>query len=78
MQTLVERFQCALATDRVSEKHGQKVDHLILAETTASNVYLLSDGRKDILLPKVLYHQDTFPKPGWCGGHRLRGGLDDD
>jgi len=65
MQTLVEGFQRAFATDRVAEEHDHKVDHLIVAEAAASEAHPLSDGRKNIVLPKVLYEQGDFAEPRW-------------
>jgi len=75
---LVERFQRALATDRVSEKHGHKVNDLIVAEAAASKAHPLSDGEWDILLPKRVHDQDDFSEPSWRRGNRWRRDLDGD
>src|SRR5260221_10513420 len=53
MQMLVESFQCAFATDGVAEEDGEKVDHLVVSEATASKAHLRVDSVEDALLAKI-------------------------
>lgn len=42
----VKGFKGALTTDSVAEKHGDKINHVILAETATGKAHLLCDGGK--------------------------------
>jgi len=75
---LVEGFQRAFAADGIAEEHGYKVNDLLVAEAAASKAHPLSDGGRDILLPKIVHDQDDFSEPSWRRGNRLRRGLDGD
>src|SRR5712691_5383592 len=77
LHPLVEGLQGALGTDRVAEEDRQKVDHLVVAETTAGKADVLTDLGQDSLLAKLLGNQGCFAEPGRRTGHILTRGLND-
>jgi hypothetical protein len=68
MQALVEGFECPFAADSVSEEHGHKVNHLVVAEATPGKAHALTDGGKDTLAVSVLGNQGTSPNLGGVEG----------
>jgi hypothetical protein len=68
MQMLVEGFQRPFTADGIPEKHGHKVNHVVVAEAAAGKAHTLTDLGQDILLTKVLSQQGDFAKPGWRTG----------
>src|SRR5260221_5841928 len=63
MHTLVESFQCAFATDGVAQEDGEKVDHLVVSETTANKAHVRVDIVDDALLAKIGDDQRVLPEP---------------
>src|SRR5438128_8176605 len=64
MHALVESLQRAFTTDGVAEEHGEKVDHLVVPEATASKAHLRVDSVEDALLAKIGEEQRDLPEPG--------------
>ena len=62
---MIEGFQGAFATDRVTEQDGHKVDDFVASEAAAGKANSLRDGVEDSLLAQVSNNENYFPKPGW-------------
>jgi len=49
VDALIERFQRAFTADGIAEKHGDKIDHLVMPEAATSKTHLLFNGSERAL-----------------------------
>src|SRR6266566_4642579 len=75
-ELFIERLQGPFPADSVAEKHGQKINHLIVPEAATGQTHLRVDRRKDDLLAKIGDQQRDLPEPAGCRGDRVGRGLD--
>jgi hypothetical protein len=45
LQSFIERFERAFATDRIAQKHDSKVDEVIMAKSTSCKAHALLNSR---------------------------------
>src|SRR5260370_4983144 len=76
LESLVKSFQGAFSTDRIPEKDGEKVDHLVVPEPPSCKAHTLTDLAEDALLAQMRSHQHHFAKPGRRREDGFSRGLD--
>jgi hypothetical protein len=64
LKSLGERFQSAFPADGVAEKDDEKVEHLILPETTSHTMHLRVDQSQGSIRVPMLGNEHDFAKPG--------------
>jgi len=69
---LKESLQRRLTADRVAQQQGDKVDHLVAAHASATEMNLLTDGLQETLVGEVAGQHGDFSEPVGEGGDILR------
>lgn len=62
---LIERFQCAFATDGIAQQHDHKVNEVVMTKPTPGEAYPLFNRRKRTQALQCMRDYRRFSKPGF-------------